>query len=245
MINNYLNIAVGGGSKFKCLLFSCFLTITLVSSSCDSFLETLPDNRTQLDNQTKIAQLLVSAYSNSNYSVVAELSSDNFVDNNAILPVNLAANERMHDELYAWQPVTSSTQEDSPSNIWESCYAAIASANNALLAIDKLQAEMPTLNLKAQKGEALFCRAYGHFLLVSIFCQSYKDESASALDLGIPYITKPETVVRGKYTRETVQSVYAKIQQDLEDGFPLILITKLPLPLLLVSICINAIIPKW
>ena len=198
------------------------IIILTINTSCSDFLSTLPDNRTQVDTQTKIAQLLVSAYPNANYSVLAELSSDNFVDNNAILPVNLAAQDRMHDEIYAWNAVSSSTEEDSPSYVWENCYAAIAAANNALKAIEKLKIEQPNLNLNPQKGEALVCRAYSHFVLVNMFSQAYKDENASKLDMGIPYATEPGTVVQGKYERESVQSVYAKIQKDLEEGFPLI-----------------------
>ncbi len=198
------------------------ITALTIFASCSDFLSTLPDNRTQADTQTKIAQLLVSAYPNANYSVLAELSSDNFVDNNAILPVNLAAQDRMHDEIYAWTAVASSTEEDSPSYVWENCYAAIAAANNALKAIEKLQTEQPELNLNPQKGEALMCRAYNHFLLVNLFSQAYKDETASKSDMGVPYATEPETVVQGNYERETVQSVYAKIQKDLEEGFPLL-----------------------
>ena len=76
--------------------------------------------------------------------------------------------------------------------------------------------------MNAQKGEALLCRAYGHFILVNIFCQAYKDESASALDMGVPYVTEPETVVQAKSTRETVASVYANIQKDIEAGIPFI-----------------------
>ena len=202
------------------IIFGCFLLVNV--ASCSDFLSTLPDNRTQIDTQTKISQLLITAYPNANYSVIAELSSDNFVDNNAILPVNLAAFHRMHDEIYAWTPVTSSTDEDSPSYVWESCYGAIAAANNALQAIEKMKLEQPTVNTDHQKGEALLCRAYSHFILVNIFCQTYKDEVSSALDKGIPYATVPETVVNGQYSRETVQSVYAKIQKDLEEGMPLI-----------------------
>jgi hypothetical protein len=128
----------------------------------------------------------------------------------------------MHDEIVAWNAVSSSTQEDSPSFVWERCYAAIAAANHALQAIDKLKIEQPTLNLNAQRGEALLCRAYSHFILVNIFCQAYKDETSSANDRGIPYVTKPETTVNGNYTRETVKSVYANIQKDIEDGIGLI-----------------------
>ncbi len=191
-------------------------------TSCSDFLSTLPDNRAQVDSETKISQLLVSAYPGANYSVVAELSSDNFVDNNAILPVNLAAFDRMHDEIFAWNAVTSSTQEDSPSYVWESYYAAIAAANKALQAIEELKITQPQLNLNPQKGEALLSRAYSHFVLVNIFAKTYKDETASAQDMGIPYATEPETVVQGNYKRESVQAVYAKIQKDLEEGIGLI-----------------------
>lgn len=191
-------------------------------SSCDSFLDTLPDNRAQIDSEKKITQLLVSAYPTANYSILTELSSDNFVDNNTIVAANLSSFERMHDEIFAWNAVSSSTQEDSPSFVWERCYAAIAAANHALQAIDELKIEQPDLDLSPQRGEALLCRAYSHFILVNIFCQAYKDETSSANDRGIPYVTKPETTVNGNYTRETVKSVYANIQKDIEDGIGLI-----------------------
>lgn len=202
-------------------ILTLLIALTLFVS-CDGFLDTLPDNRTQLNSQKKITQLLTSAYPKGNYSILAELSSDNFIDNNSILPVTLTSRDPMHDQIFAWEPVTYSTQEDSPSFVWENCYAAIAAANHALNAIEELNATDPTLDLSAQKGEALICRAYSHFILVNIFCQAYKDASASSSDVGIPYTTVPETVVHGSYTRETVASVYEKIQKDIEEGIGLI-----------------------
>jgi len=196
--------------------------LTLLTASCSDFLSTSPDNRTQLNTAEKVTQLLVSAYPTANYATLTELSSDNFVDNNSILPVVLEGFEKMDDEIFAWEPATSSTEQDSPSYIWENYYAAIAAANHALVAIDELESQNSNLDMSAQKGEALLCRAYGHFILVNIFSQAYKDESASTADLGIPYTTEPETVVQGKYTRETVTSVYAKIQKDIEEGIILI-----------------------
>jgi len=175
-----------------------------------------------MDNATKISQLLVSAYPSANYATLAELSSDNFVDNNSILPVILSGFEQMDDQIYAWEDATTSTQEDSPSFVWGKCYSAIAAANHALAAIEQLQVTDSTLDLSAQKGEALICRAYGHFILVNMFSQAYKDDAASALDMGVPYVTEPETVVQGTYTRDKVTSVYQKIQKDLEDGLNLV-----------------------
>lgn len=206
----------------KIIKYILFVALVSVLNSCESFLDTLPDNRTQIDTEKKISQLLVSAYPGANYSVLAELSSDNFVDNNSILPVNLAPFERMHDEIFSWSEVTSSTQEDSPSYVWEKCYAAISAANHALKAIEELKLKDPDADIDSQKGEALLCRAYGHFILVNIFSQAYKDETASKSDVGIPYVTEPETTVNRTYIRESVQSVYAKIQQDLEEGISLV-----------------------
>ena len=190
--------------------------------SCNDFLSTAPDNRTQINTEKKISQLLVSAYPTSNYSTLAELSSDNFVDNNARLPVILSSFNKMDDQIFAWEPVNTYTDEDSPSYVWERSYNAIASANAALQAIEELHRQDSSINLDAQKGEALICRAYGHFILANLFCQAYKDESASQADAGIPYITQPETTVHQQYDRGTVASVYRNIEQDIENGIGLI-----------------------
>ncbi len=209
-------------NKTNILLVVSLMTIAMLSTSCDDFLSTQPDNRTLLTTKEKIAQLVVSAYPDANFSTLAELSSDNFVDNNSILPVYLSSFERLDDQIYAWQPATASTEEDSPSFLWGKYYGAIASANHALAAIEALKAEGSTAEMSGQKGEALLCRAYGHFVLVNIFAQAYKDDVASLNDIGIPYATEPETVVQGDYKRESVSAVYAKIQKDIEEGILLI-----------------------
>src|SRR5690606_35382785 len=102
-------------------------------------------------------------------------------DNNSIEvdPLNqIESLERMHEEIFAWEPVVSSSDNDSPFSVWEQYYKAIATANHALEAIDELEKEDETLNLDALRGEALMCRAYGHFILVNIFSQAYKDNQA-------------------------------------------------------------------
>jgi hypothetical protein len=197
----------------------------LLNTSCSDFLDTLPDNRTTLNSPKKISQLLVSAYPTANISVLAELSSDNFVDNNSpevSTGNNLESRDRMHDEAFAWNPVVSSSDEDSPFFIWEQYYKAIATANHAIEAINKLEGEDKTINLDAQMGEALLCRAFSHFMLVNIFCQAYKDNQTSKNDLGIPYVTEPETKVLIEYQRGSVADVYEKIEADIEDGIYLI-----------------------
>jgi len=209
----------------KMILVSIVITSAFFNMSCSDFLDKMPDNRTTLNSSKKISQLLVTAYPTANISVLTELSSDNFVDNNSpeVNTTNkLESYERMHDEIFAWEPVVSSSDDDSPFSVWEQCYKAIATANYAIKAIDVLKKEDNSLNLDPQMGEALLCRAYSHFLLVNVFCQSFKDYEASKNDLGIPYITVPENKVLVEYDRSTVADVYRKIESDLEAGIDLI-----------------------
>lgn len=213
------------------------LIIALVSSfaSCSDFLDQLPDERTELDSEDKITQLLMTSYPLANYAWVCELSSDNLIDNQAphmpsgpwdkqvLSYYNYSAFDRMDDELYRFEPTNSATysSSDSPGEIWEYYYNSIASANAALEAIDNLAAKNNgTLSntLKAAKAEAQLIRAYCHFILVNVFSNAYKDEEQSKNDIGVPYVTKRETTLRQSYDRGNVTDVYEKIGKDLEEG---------------------------
>lgn len=187
--------------------------MTLSLSSCNDFLDTLPDNRTELDTPEKVTKMLVSAYSTANWNLLAEFYSDNTDDNSDRYQIF----DRLSEEIYLWQD-TRETGDDSPLTLWNSCYSAAAAANQALQAIEKLG---NTEDLQAQRGEALVCRAYAHFMLSYIFCKAWT-ESGQYTDLGIPYSYEPETTVRPQYDRETIGRTYERIAADLEEGLPLI-----------------------
>ena len=188
-----------------------FTALALFAVSCNEFLDEVPDNRAEVDTPEKITKLLVSAYPGSSYAFIAEMASDN----TDVLEQNLEYTD-LQRELFGWRNV-SSIDQDTPFALWADCYNAIASANVALEAIEKLG---DTENLEPQKGEALLCRAYGHFNLVNIFCMHYGKNSST--DIGIPYATEPETTVKPKYERGTVAEVYEKINADIEAGLSLI-----------------------
>ncbi|WP_163320183.1 RagB/SusD family nutrient uptake outer membrane protein [Dysgonomonas sp. 520] len=201
--------------------------------SCDDFLDDMPDNRTQLNTPEKVQGLMVTSYPLGNYSVLAEYSSDNFVDNQAPnangISYNVSAIDRMDDEIFAWGEITTSAGYDSPYVIWESFYQSIASANHAIEAIEKMEARNPLdftpkqhKILSATKGEALILRAYCHFILVNIFGKTYKDAEISKKDLGIAYVTEPATEVGAKYKRLSVAEVYEKIDEDIQAGIDLV-----------------------
>ena len=145
----------------KNIITLTFITSLFALASCSDFLDTVPDNRIDIDGADKFAPLLVSAYPTKLPMLMGEMSSDNVMDNGAQFDDML-----LQEQLYLWEDPTGN-DDDSPYGLWEACYNAIASANQALEGMDALG--NPD-NVKAQRGEALICRAYSHFLLANIFC---------------------------------------------------------------------------
>lgn len=191
------------------------LIIILVGllASCNDFLDTMPDNRAEVNTVEKVTKLLVSAYPTNSITVIAEMSSDNAMDNGA----NFTPYNQEQEDAYLWKDITT-TGNDSPKAIWDSHYGAIAAANQALQAIEEMG---DPESLQAQKGEALIARAYSHFVLSTLFCLPYNPETADS-DMGIPYSESPETKVKIEYERGSMSDLYAKINADIEAGLPLI-----------------------
>lgn len=190
-----------------------YLLIASLSAfaGCNDFLEENPDNRVELNTIEKAAQLLTNAYSSASYGFT-EWMSDN-------VSFTFGTQKLVqHNQAYKWEDITDINQ-DTPSYFWTSTYDAIAHANEVLAVIDKLPGDEARRN--AVKGEALLCRAYGHFMLVNLFAKHFDAQTADD-DPGIPYVTEPETVFVKKYTRNTVEEVYDFIEEDLEDGLELI-----------------------
>ena len=183
-----------------------FAAALLAAAGCDKFLDKMPDNRTEIDTQQKIQALLVSAYPPTDYMLVTEFMSDNVDDYGTNNPYT----DRFIDQVFAWEDVTESDNED-PESVWEASYHAIACANEALNAIDSLSRLDPTLDISAERSEALLCRAYNHFILVNVFCIAYNPETSGS-DLGVPYMQKPETTLNPKYERGTVAEDYTLIE---------------------------------
>ena len=185
----------------------------IILLSCNDFLDTMPDDRAEIDTNDKVTSLLVSAYPTNSLQLIAEMSSDNTMDNGVLYtPYN-----REQEDAYLWKDITT-TGNDAPKALWDGHYGAIASANQALDAIEELG---NPASLQAQRGEALIARAYSHFALANLFCLPYNPETANS-DFGLPYSEKPETEVIVEYERGTMAELYEKINADIEEGFPLI-----------------------
>ena len=185
----------------------------LLLSSCNDFLDVLPDNRAEINTVDKVAKLLTSAYPNRTYARWFEMSSDNIDDMGEDNP---NGGEFMHQQAY-WQHSTIGDNESNV-NLWQHYYSAIATANTALEAIEQMG---ESEELLPYKGEALMCRAYAHFCLTMVYCLPYHPDHADEY-LGVVYMDKPETTLNPKYTRSSLAYCYEMIQKDIEEALPLL-----------------------
>lgn len=198
----------------KKILYILTIAATLGFVSCDDYLDTTPDNRTVLDSEVKVKELLTSAYPELAYGLFTHSMSDDADDKGVVSDgISLISNE----QGYLWKDFTDIGQ-DSPAAYWDACYKAIAHANNALEFIEKQKVGgIVPEKYQPYYGEALVIRAYCHFMLVNLWGKQY-NPTTSGTDLGVPYVTEVEKDVLKKYKRETVAKNYAQIETDLVEG---------------------------
>lgn len=215
------------------------MALGMLFASCSDNLDEQPDSRwIHIDSSDKVAKLLTSGYPSSVPAVICELMGDNLVDNNVVVPAtHNDAYSLFHEEAYKWEDINSysTSEDDTPLEIWDKYYFGIATANHAIAAMKEMSADPAhDPELAHSWGEAHIMRAYFHFVLVNVFAEAYKDETKSAEDWGIPYVTTVEEVVRIDYSkpeyRKKVSEVYALIEKDIKEGIDLIDDSKYTVP---------------
>lgn len=198
-------------NKIKYFVFGS--AVLMLAPSCNKYLDTNPDNRTEINSISKVAQLVGTAYPTYDYLTFTEGASDNTEDKGPGIGTVTDVTSRP----YFWEDVVGAGT-NTPTNYWNGCYQAIAAANQALEAIE--QNKFGTAALP-YKGEALVARAYAHFMLVTLFAKAYVIGGPNDAP-GIPYVTAPETQVIKQYDRGTVKSVYDQVEKDLTEGMALL-----------------------
>ena len=190
------------------------IALGMTLTSCNDYLDKLPDNRATLDTEEKVVTFLTSAYPTREYIIVNELMADNMDDDGENNPYT----DRWIEQVYHWEDVTE-TNNASSQRFWEDCYGCIVTANQALAAIDEMGSN--SNSMRQARAEALLCRAYNHFMLACEFCKRY-DSNTADTELGIPYMTELESTLNQHHERGTLAEVYANIDKDLQEALPLI-----------------------
>lgn len=179
-------------------------------SSCNDYLDTLPDDRAEIETADQVRDLLVSAYPDYNNNTIMEMMSDNVTDNGKTY-----ASSVLKDELYRFKDVDD-TGNDSPYQSWNGYYRSVASANEALQSIERLGL---TESAKTLVAEAKMIRAYSMFQLANTFCMAWNPAKADEY-LGLPYPTEPAKFIGGAYKRGTLRELYENINKDIEEALP-------------------------
>lgn len=153
-----------------------------VLSSCSDFLGTDPDNRTYIDTPEKVSALLVSAYPTSTFYSVVDARCDGFVDYGTSL-AGINSLYTFQEDAFRWREYSLAGEGvwDGYEAYWSAAYAAVAAANHALEAIDELENKHgQTTQLERSRGEALLCRAYAHFCLLSLYSDFFDLDNMSS-----------------------------------------------------------------
>ncbi len=198
------------------ILIGTLLSGIMLFAGCNKFLDKMPDNRTIIDSEPKVRDLLTSAYADRGYADLINARCDGFVDfgsdmrGASVDPFFINVQTAFGWEPYTLQETGNCTYEQ----FWTSCYSAIATANHALEAIETLP---QTPSLPIYKAEARLTRAFHHLCLLSLFSNMF-DYANQATNPGIPYVDEPEIVIIKKYDRGTVASTLEKIREDIVES---------------------------
>ena len=182
----------------------------LALTSCNDYLDKLPDDRAELNSKEKITQLLISAYPSVTNNLIHEMLSDNVDDNGRSYSSPILC-----EELYRFKDPTEESS-DSPYDIWEGFYHSVAVCNQALEAINELGNPSSMIG---DVAEAKIVRAYSMFQLANTFCMAWDPTKADEY-LGLPYPLIPEQDINTKYERGTLRQLYEAINKDIEEALP-------------------------
>ena len=180
-MNKYIKYALGA-------------LIVASTSSCDDFLDVVPDNRTEINTVEKVGKLIADSYPLSCYAGFLNSRVDYVSDKGT----GYSENSSNTDQFF-WRDLTE-TSQDTPTHYWRACYYGIAEVNHALEAIEKMGY---TSDCDVYIGEGKMVRSYAHFMLVSLFSKFYEIGGANS-SLGVPYVTEPEKVALQSYDRRNV-----------------------------------------
>ena len=179
-------------------------------SSCNDYLDKLPDERAELNTEEKITQLLVSAYPTCTNNLLVEVLSDNVDDNGRAY-----SSPAIVDQTYRFIDTTEEGN-DSPYDIWGGYYRAVATVNEALQAVEAMG---NPASLQGDVAEAKLIRAYSMFMLAQTFCMAWNPDKADEY-LGLPYPLIPEQDLTAQYERGTLRQLYENINKDIEEALP-------------------------
>ncbi len=211
--------------KISQIIFVMLIMLT----SCESYLEEMPQNKLEPSTIDDYRELLNNAYITDRVMPYIDALSDDveLIESNHVFglygggdPMPDAGDQMLSAYMWDDSHEFSIARGD---KAFSSLYESIFYTN---VVIDKIDDALSTtvgddmLNIKNNmKGEAYALRAYSYFYLVNLYGQYY-DPATADTDFGIPITTSTGAEDKA-YLRATVQEVYDQILSDIEQAITL------------------------
>ena len=189
--------------------------LIIATTSCNKFLDQMPDNRTEINTVDKVEKLMATAYPETTYIGILEPRCDGYRDYGSSVYSVGDVLSYMIDAFNYSERNLNSMRADSHDNYWTACYKAIAVANHAIASLKKMG--WPA-DGEIYRSEAYLVRAYTHFSLLTMYSNMF-ERGRENHNPGVPYVTEPEEVIHKDYDRETVAKILEKIWTDFERGY--------------------------
>jgi hypothetical protein len=188
--------------KIKYFILLSF--ISLSAGSCKDFLDTKPKDGLFPGNYYKTEQELEFALA----AVYSSLGTDGIYGNNALYLLGWSGDEgfmnRFSIPTGAFR-LNHSTGDPYVTTFWRECYNGINRANALLESVDNNTA-IPEEKRKVVRGQALFLRAYLHFILVQNFG-------------GVPLkLASSKSAIAVHIPKNTIKEVYDQVVKDMTEA---------------------------
>jgi len=206
--------------KGKMTLIFAALTVVILSSCSDKWLEAKPDESLIVPSSIEDFQALLDnssqTFNVSQSSSLGEISAGDFYITYSSWQSLFTTQEKM---AYVWADTKDFYGTESSTG-WQNSYRRILNANVILNGIQKVK---PISGRQKDwdnvKGSALFFRAFDYYHLTQLFCKAYNSTTAST-DLGLPLRLDYDVNVVVK--RATLRLVYDQVIQDLQTAASLL-----------------------
>jgi tetratricopeptide (TPR) repeat protein len=204
------------------------IVTVLAVTSCESFLEEVPQNKLNPATVTDYRELLNFGYITDLRIMpyIEALGDDvDFDENNKMLGYNTGVPMQDASDVYmgAYLWDISIEERMGPDVAFYNLYKSIYYSNIVIQDVDDSSSLVVTEDMQDYKnnlkGEAAALRAYSYFYLVNLYGQDYDPATASS-DFGVP-LTVSTSAEDKTYTRATVEEVYNFILADLDDAISL------------------------
>lgn len=193
----------------KSIRLSFLMSIILLLTSCDSFLDIKPVGKVIPITADEFRALITEAYA----TVPDDRGLASFRSDEILMDATMAANDlNSYKDIWLWNDYAAS--ENTATFKWRQFYHVLFIANYVIESEDIIE-DGTVEEVRQMVGEAYMLRAYMHFVLVNLHAPAYtKCNPANTKAVPLKLDSDTETTL----SRNTVAEIYESILNDLDSA---------------------------